>query len=261
MHAKSEEEELTAKTIVEKHLAMPLMMLTSEPIIFLLALYNSFVYGLLYLLFEAFPIEYQQHRGWTPVQSSLVFLAVFIGVIISGVIQAAYQPIFWKKLDKAHEKGLKNDPEARLPPMMVGAVLFAAGLFWFGGGSGSNKSAAIGVVGAGCIGAGFILIFQNAVNYLIDAFTVHAASAQAANTFLRSLAGAGFPLFATQMFNNLGVNWASYTLGFIAVAMIPIPILFYVFGKKLRDMSRYNPDRKPSIEKNGRPRKPAENNV
>ncbi|PVH78400.1 hypothetical protein DL98DRAFT_494229, partial [Cadophora sp. DSE1049] len=123
--------------------------------------------------------------------------------------------------------------------MMLGVVLSAASLFWFGGGSGKEKSPVISVFGAGCIGAGFILIFQNAVNYFIDAFTVHAASAQAANTFLRSLAGAGFPLFATPMFNNLGVNWASYTLGFIAVALIPIPVLFYVFGERLRGMSRY----------------------
>jgi DHA1 family multidrug resistance protein-like MFS transporter len=220
-------------------------MLFTEPIIFSLALYNAFVYGLLYLLFEAFPLEYQTQRGWTPVEGSLVFLAVLVGVVVSGGIQAAYQPYFWKQLEKAHQQGKKNVPEARLPPMMLGAVLFAAGLFWFGGGSANDKSPAIGIVGAGCIGAGFILIFQNAVNYLIDAFTVHAASAQAANTFLRSLAGAGFPLFATPMFKNLGVNWASYLLGFIAVALIPIPVVFYVFGRKLREMSRYNPDKKP----------------
>jgi len=45
------------------------------------------------------------------------------------------------------------------------------------------------------------------------------------------------------MFDKLGVNWASFLLGFIAVALIPIPVLFYVFGKKLRGMSRYNPDK------------------
>lgn len=243
LHAKSDEEELTGRTIVEKHLALPLRMLVTEPIIACLALYNAFVYGLLYLLFEAFPVEFQENRGWTPVQSSLPFLAVLVGVVISGGIQAAYQPIFWKKLDTAHEQGFKNDPEARLPPMILGAVLFCASLFWFGGGSGADKSPAICIVGAGCLGAGFILIFQNAVNYLIDAFTVHAASAQAANTFLRSLAGAGFPLFATPMFRGLGVNVASYILGGVAALMIPMPIIFYVFGSKLRGASRYNPDR------------------
>lgn len=104
-------------------------MLSSEPIIFLIASYVAFVYGILYLLFEAIPIEYEENRGWTPVQSSLVFVAILVGVVISGAIQALYQPIYWKRLDQAHEKGLKNDPEARLPPMMLGAVFFAAGIF------------------------------------------------------------------------------------------------------------------------------------
>jgi DHA1 family multidrug resistance protein-like MFS transporter len=180
------------------------------------------------LLFEAFPIEFQEVRGWTPVQGSLVFLAVLVGVVISGGIQASCQPIFWKKLEKAHQEGKKNNPEARLLPMMGGAILFAAGLFMVGGGSGNGKSAAISIVGAGIIGSGFTLIFQNAVNYLIDAFTVHAASAHAANTFLRSLAGAGFPLFATPMYHKLGVNWASHLLGFIALALSTIPFLFYI---------------------------------
>lgn len=218
-------------------------MLITEPIIFSLALYNAFVYGILYVLFEAFPIEYQEQRGWTPVQGSLVFLAVTVGVILSGCIQAAYQPFFWKQLDKAKKEGKKNHPEGRLPPMIFGGLLFAVGLFWFGGGSANSKSPAIGILGAGCIGAGFILIFQNAVNYLIDAFKVHAASAQAANTFIRSLAGAGFPLFTTPMFHKLGVNWASYLLGFVAAALIPIPVLFYYFGPKLRGTSRFNPDK------------------
>ncbi|CZR52406.1 related to MFS multidrug transporter [Phialocephala subalpina] len=241
LHAREDEEELTGKSIIEKHISRPLMMLVSEPIILCLAIYNSFVNGLLYLLFEAFPIEYEEVRGWTSVQGSLVFLAVLIGVVISGGIQASYQPFFWKKLDRAHEKGLKNDPEARLPPMMLGAVLFAASLFWVGGGAAKDKSPAIGIVGAGCIGAGFILIFQNVVNYLIDA-----------------LAGAGFPLFATPMFHNLGVNWASYLLGFIAVALIPIPVLFYIFGPRLRAMSRYNPDKRKASQGSG---KKGEHNV
>lgn len=76
---------------------------------------------------------------------------------------------------------------------MLGGILFTIGLFLFGWTSPVRYPWILPVIGAGFIGAGFILIFQNAVNYLIDAFTVHAASAQAANTFFRSLAGAGFP--------------------------------------------------------------------
>ena len=239
LHAKLDEKEMTIKYVVHSYLERPLRMLFTEPIIFALAMYNAFVYGLLYILFEAFPIAFEDVRGYTPVVGALPFLAVLIGVCVSGAIQAAYQPYFWKQLDKAIAAGKKNNPEARLPPMMLGAVLFPAGLFLFGWTTPVQYHWILPVLGAGLIGSGFILIFQNAVNYLIDAFTIHAASAQAANTFFRSFAGAGFPLFASQMFNNLGVQWAASTLGFIAVAMIPIPVLFYVFGERLRKMSKF----------------------
>jgi DHA1 family multidrug resistance protein-like MFS transporter len=108
-------------------------MLFSEHILFCLTLYNSFMYGLPYLLFEAFPIEYDQHRDWALVESSLVFLAVLVGVVVSGCNKALYQPYFWKQLDKAHEEGKKNIPEARLPPMMLGGCVVCCGvvLVWW----------------------------------------------------------------------------------------------------------------------------------
>lgn len=48
-------------------------------------------------------------------------------------------------------------------------------------------------------------------------------------------------LFATPMFENLGIPWASSVLGFIAAAMIPIPFLFYFFGARIRARSKYTP--------------------
>ena len=49
------------------------------------------------------------------------------------------------------------------------------------------------------------------------------------------------------MFHNLGVQWAGSLLGFLAIAFWPIPILFYVYGERLRGMSRYAPNlKKPS---------------
>jgi DHA1 family multidrug resistance protein-like MFS transporter len=46
------------------------------------------------------------------------------------------------------------------------------------------------------------------LNYLIESYLMFAASAIAANTMLRSLAGAGFPLFARYAFrlNESSVN-------------------------------------------------------
>jgi DHA1 family multidrug resistance protein-like MFS transporter len=111
-------------------------------------------------------------------------------------------------------------PEQRLVPMMVGAVLLPIGLFWFAWTDNYPSvhwalPAASGIL----TGAGIMTIFLQALNYLIDACLVVTASSIAANPLLRSFFGAGFPLFAIQMSNTLGVGWAGSLLGFLAVAL------------------------------------------
>lgn len=56
----------------------------------------------------------------------------------------------------------------------------------------------------------------------------------AANSVLRSLFGMAFPLFTTYMFRNLGIHWASSLPGFLALACVPFPFLFYRYGHKIR---------------------------
>lgn len=68
-----------------------------------------------------------------------------------------------------------------------------------------------------------------------------AASAIAANTFLRSICGATFPLFAVYMFNGMGIEWASTLLGCVAAGLVPIPIVFYLYGGRIRKRSRFAP--------------------
>lgn len=53
-------------------------------------------------------------------------------------------------------------------------------------------------------GFGMILVFLGLINYLIDAYTIFAASVLAANSVLQSCFGAAFPLFTIQMNNRLG---------------------------------------------------------
>lgn len=79
------------------------------------------------------------------------------------------------------------------------------------------------------------------LSYIIDCYMMNANSAIAANTFLRSLAGAGFPLFATAMYHTLGIDWASSLLGFLAVGLAPVPILFFIYGHEIRKLSKYSP--------------------
>lgn len=55
---------------------------------------------------------------------------------------------------------------------------------------------------------------------------------------LRSSIAAAFPLFSTQMFENLGVQWAGTLLACLATVMVPIPFVFRAYGPQLRGKSR-----------------------
>ncbi len=125
--------------------------------------------------------------------------------------------------------------------MIIGAALLPIGLFWFAWTSDPNITWVPQVLAGIPIGAGVQMIFLQGLGYIIDVYLMHANSAIAGNTLVRSLAGAGFPLFATALFHTLGVAWATSLLGFLAVAFFPVPILFFIYGKKIREMSKYSP--------------------
>lgn len=95
----------------------------------------------------------------------------------------------------------------------------------------------IPILATGLVGIGLLLAFMPASTYLVDAFTVHAASAMAANTVLRSLAAALIPLSSPTMYEKLGYGWGNTLLGFISVLLIPIPFAFCKYGQRIREKS------------------------
>jgi MFS family permease len=236
LHAKHEEWDVSIKEMANKYLIRPFELLTT-PICFCVALYASFVYGILYLNLAAFPIEFEEERGWGPVTGQLPFLAMLVGIFFGAGINLLNQRFYVKRFKANNNRSV---PEARLPPMMLGSIVFAVGLFIFAWTSSRTIFWFGSIVGAACMGLGFFTIFQAAINYLVDTFPHASASAIAANTCLRSLFAAGFPLFADAMFHNLGISWAASTLGFISIALIPIPFLFYVYGKRIRARGKWS---------------------
>jgi len=236
LHSLQETQDLSFGTFLKKNVKRPLHMLTTEPILLCVCTYNAFSYGILYLLFEAFPIALQDNRGWSPVVSSLAFIAVLVGIVIAGCINIWYsKAVYAPAVDRT--KG-QVAPELRLPPMILGGILFPVGFFGFGWGSYTHWS--VQIISAALIGCAFLLIFQTGINYLIDCYTQYAASALAANTFMRSIFACGLVLAAQPMFHNLGVPWANSLLGFIAIILAVVPLLFYAYGHRLRERSAFS---------------------
>lgn len=70
--------------------------------------------------------------------------------------------------------------------------------------------------------------------YLVDAYTIYAASAMAANAVFRSLVGAVLPLAGGPMYKTLGLGWGNSLLGFISLGLAPLPVVFYIYGERIR---------------------------
>lgn len=196
LHSKADETDVNLKMLARKYLLRPYIMLFREPILLLVTLYMALIYGILYLFFEAYPIAFQEIRGWNEGVGALPFLSITVGVLIGGSIIAwTSKTRFKRKLEK-HNKVI---PEERLIPMILGGFIFPAGLFWFAWTSSPHISWVPQVIAGVPIGAGILMIFLQGLNYIIDVYMMNANSAIAANTFVRSFLGAGFPLFATGM--------------------------------------------------------------
>ncbi|KAK0347746.1 hypothetical protein LTR91_011316 [Friedmanniomyces endolithicus] len=123
---------------------------------------------------------------------------------------------------------------------MVCAVLLPTGFFWYGWSAEARLHWIMPDIGAGIIAAATICGYYAIQTYIIDSYTKYAASAVAAISCLRSLAGFGFPLFAPAMYNALGYGWGNSLLAFVAIAIgVPAPIMFWKYGAALRAKSQY----------------------
>jgi len=124
LHAKHEEWDVSLRELGNKYLIRPFQLLAT-PICFLVALYASFVYGILYASLAAFPVIFQENRGWNRVVGALPFLAMLLGVIIGSGANLLNQKFYLKRWEANNRRPV---PEARLPPMMGGSLFFVAGL-------------------------------------------------------------------------------------------------------------------------------------
>ena len=218
-------EQMTGREVVMMCLVRPFTLNFTEPMVFLLNLYIALVYGLLYIWFESFPIVFIEIYHFNLGEEGLAFLGIFVGALI--VIPPYFTWLYLVQEKQVNDAG-ECLPEKRILPAFVGSFCIPICLFWFGWSARPSVHWIMPIVGSGWFAIGTFLLFQAVLNYLPDAYPDYAASVLAGNDLMRSSFGAGFPLFASAMYNNLGVGWASSTLGFLSIAFIPIPFVLYL---------------------------------
>ena len=223
-----------AKTpaLVVQSIMRPLRIMSS-PMLFLLALYMSFVFGLLYLIFTTTTTLFTGSYGWSLELTGLAYLGIGIGFCAGNFTVAKISDPTVVRLTKANN-GVYH-PEMRLAPCLFFAPFIPISFFWYGWTADKHVHWIVPIIGLLPFGFGGVGIFASIQTYFIDASGAYAASAVAGLTAMRCLFGAFLPLAGPSMYSALGLGWGNSLLGFIALGLMPGPFLIYKFGTALRE--------------------------
>ncbi|KAI9720120.1 MAG: hypothetical protein M1828_005848 [Chrysothrix sp. TS-e1954] len=210
----------------------PTELLFTEPLVFSLSLYTAFNYAVLFGFFESLPYVMETVYGFNSRQANLCFLSFVIGYSLSMPVMFLSDKLLYRRQSPS-ANGL-IDPKHRLYPGILGSICLPLSLFWYAWSAYHSVSWAVPVASGIFFGLGAYTVFVSSITYLIDCYGSRAAaSAVAANGFLRYALGAVFPLFVTQMYEKLGVHWAGSIFAFIALVLAPLPWIFFWQGHRL----------------------------
>ncbi|KAL9600908.1 MAG: hypothetical protein Q9219_002843 [cf. Caloplaca sp. 3 TL-2023] len=239
---------------LEKTLLRPLKMMLLSPIVLALSLYSGIQYSYQYIILTTINTLYENEYHFSQGATGLIYLAVgswkfspssalssvlrnhhstgigmIVGALLYGLFSDKY--LLHKSRSTAHMK-----PEHRLPPLVIGGIASIIGLFFYGWTAEARTPWILPLIGTAFVGLGMMLCILPTENYLVDAFGDHAASAITGELFFRAMLGAVVPLAGPPLNQRLGYGWGSSVLGFIALAMLPVPILLIRYGEWMRNL-------------------------
>ncbi|PWN91771.1 MFS general substrate transporter [Acaromyces ingoldii] len=227
-------------------LKRPFVFMFTEPVIIIVGLYTALLYGLLYGTLAAFPVVWQEIRGRSPEYASLTYLSILGGFTLGALIIGCFlQDWQFKRAYDEH----RYVPETRIGPATWAGFAVPLGLFLFAWTA--PYDALVGPVDVHYIIPCFALIifafgmqvvFNSWLSYAADSYGASSASAMAACTFSRSLLGAAFPLFMSDVINKTSVQATFTFLGCLSLILSFGSIAFVRYGHMLRAKSRFATD-------------------
>ncbi|EGX96672.1 MFS transporter, putative [Cordyceps militaris CM01] len=223
--------------LITTNMKRPIVLFFTEPIVWFINVWNALIYGILYLCFVAYPVVFAQHRGWSPGFAGMSYLGIGAGIVLA----IAAEPLARRLINSRPCDPATNrpPPEAAALLMMMGALLTPIGQLGFSWTCLPTRIHWVVPVLFGVpFGFGNTLSFIYSSNYLAGAYGIYAASALASNAVLRSLFGATLPLAGTHMYETMSPRWAGTLCGLLAVAMVPVPVVFWRYGARIRAASR-----------------------
>ncbi|TIC55684.1 MFS general substrate transporter [Wallemia mellicola] len=234
--APSELEADSFKTLLHNSSTRALMLLVKEPVVLFFSIWISFAWGIIFLFFSCIPLTFQNNHGWNVGQQGFPYISLAFGTFLGFATNFLQDHLYQKATVK---NGGVPVPEARLYGAQVGAILLPVGMFWYGWTLFPNIHYIVPIIALTPIILGIYHIFLAVYNYLADSYGEFSSSAVAAQGFMRNLFAASFPLFATYMFNGMGLQYACTMLAIIGCLCAPLPFILFFKGESIRARSQY----------------------
>ncbi|KAG7010151.1 hypothetical protein G7Y79_00001g004230 [Physcia stellaris] len=240
-HTKWENNDQTILHNIKKALIRPAILLGTQPIVQAIAIYMAYLYGLLYLVLTTLPTLWTKVYHESLSISGLNYISLGIGYLIGTQATARLNDQIYQSLrNRPQPRNPQKQQKFRLPLLVPGSVLVPAGIFWYGWSAQAHLHWTMPNIGILIFGIGMKIATQCTQAYLVDTYTLYAASASAAAIVLRSLAGFAFPLFAPYLYARLGYGWGNSVIAFVALGLgVPAPWVLWVWGPALRGRSRF----------------------
>jgi multidrug resistance protein len=182
-------------TLFAVNLTRPFRFLFTEEITMAAAAYNGFIYGVVYLFNESFPLVFgsEEGHGFDTGQTGLTFLGIAVGALIAACFYPLQERYYLRRVAENNGKGV---PEARMGQARFGAFLLPISLFWFAWTSYKSIHWIVPIIASSFFGAGIYIVILGVLNYVVDSYQVYSASALAGVILVRNVVGCIFPLFA-----------------------------------------------------------------
>ena len=216
----------------------PFKMFFRSPMVPLLGVYTTVFTSYLNILFATLGTVFEQVYGFTSGQSGLAYLGMALGFIIGLLSIGYYSDWYVLRMERKH--GARK-PAYRLPPLILGSLMLPAGFIWYGWPIEYHVHWLTSIFGSGLIAVGAMYSYMPVQMYLVDVFTIYAASAVGAVTIFRSALTTVIPLAANPLYDRLGYGWGNTLLAFIAFMFVPFAILLFRYEERIRTNPRFRP--------------------
>ena len=217
----------------------PTKMLVRSPIIVIVSLFLAIAYSYMYLMFTTFTLVFERTYGFNAGEAGLSYLGLGVGSLVGQYTLDLFMKWHMKK---QLAKNGKLRPEDQLPPLIVAGFLLSIGLFWYGWSMEYKVHWIAPIIGTSVCGIGITFFFLAVQTYLVEAYTIYAASALAANTLVRCVFGVTVPLAGPRLYDRLGFGWGNTLLGFLALLAAPASLWLLKYGGRIRNNPRFMPN-------------------